>query len=126
MFAAGTLAGLLSRWAPLSGWAALAFPLVVPPAGLGLTVLVCSGQLLSSKPQRLRRQVPRLLSPRRPRQEARLPECGQWGLVDLGDTRKVRAHLLRVLIIQQVGDVDRHRLRPPGAEALVDQIQQRE
>ena len=41
MFACATLAGLSSRWAPLSGWAALAFPILLPPLGLGLTMLFC-------------------------------------------------------------------------------------
>lgn len=41
MFAGGALAGLLSRWGPLSGWAALAFPLVLPPVAIGLTILFC-------------------------------------------------------------------------------------
>ena len=41
LFAFGALAGLLSRWGPLSGWAALGFPLVLPPLGIGLTALFC-------------------------------------------------------------------------------------
>ena len=41
MFAGGALAGLLSRWMPTSGWAALAFPLVLPPLGVGLAALFC-------------------------------------------------------------------------------------
>ena len=41
LFAGGALAGLLSRWGPLSGWAALAFPLVLAPLGIGLTRLFC-------------------------------------------------------------------------------------
>jgi hypothetical protein len=41
LFAGGALAGLLSRWGPLSGWAALAFPLLLPPLGIGLTILFC-------------------------------------------------------------------------------------
>jgi hypothetical protein len=41
LFACGALAGLLSRWGPLSGWAALAFPLVLPPLGIGLVILFC-------------------------------------------------------------------------------------
>jgi hypothetical protein len=41
MFACGALAGLLSRWGPLSGWAALALPAVLPPAGFGLTAMFC-------------------------------------------------------------------------------------
>ena len=41
LFACGTLAGLLARWGPLSGWLALAFPLVLPPLGVILTRLFC-------------------------------------------------------------------------------------
>ena len=41
LFACGALAGLLSRWGPLYGWAALAFPLVLPALGIGLTRLFC-------------------------------------------------------------------------------------
>jgi hypothetical protein len=41
LFACGALAGLLSRWGPLSGWVALAFPLVLPPLGVWLTALFC-------------------------------------------------------------------------------------
>jgi hypothetical protein len=41
LFACGALAGVLSRWGPLSGWAAMAFPLVLPPLGIGLTRLFC-------------------------------------------------------------------------------------
>jgi hypothetical protein len=41
LFAAGALAGLLTRWGPLSGWAALALPLVLPTAGIWLTHLFC-------------------------------------------------------------------------------------
>jgi hypothetical protein len=41
VFACGALAGLLSRWGPLSGWAALAFALLLPPLGIGLTRLFC-------------------------------------------------------------------------------------
>jgi hypothetical protein len=41
LFASGALAGLLARWGPLSGWAALAFPLVVPPLGAGLAAAFC-------------------------------------------------------------------------------------
>jgi len=41
LFACGTMAGLLSRWGPLSGWAALAFSSVLPPLGIGLTRLFC-------------------------------------------------------------------------------------
>jgi hypothetical protein len=39
MFAGGALAGLLAR--PLSGWAALAFPLVLPALGIGLAGQFC-------------------------------------------------------------------------------------
>jgi hypothetical protein len=41
LFACGVLAGLLARWGPLSGWAALAFPLVLAPLGIGLTRRFC-------------------------------------------------------------------------------------
>jgi hypothetical protein len=41
LFACGALAGLLSRWGPLSGWAALALPLLLPPLGIGLMMLFC-------------------------------------------------------------------------------------
>jgi hypothetical protein len=41
LFAGGALLGLLSRWGPLSGWAALAFPLVLPLVGLGLAIAFC-------------------------------------------------------------------------------------
>ena len=41
LFACGAFAGLMSRWGPLSGWAALAFPLVLPAAGIGLTMAFC-------------------------------------------------------------------------------------
>jgi hypothetical protein len=41
LFGGGALAGLLSRWGPLSGWAALAFPCVVPPLGISLAALFC-------------------------------------------------------------------------------------
>ena len=41
LFVCGAFAGLLSRWGPLSGWAALAFPLLLPPLGIGLTMLFC-------------------------------------------------------------------------------------
>jgi len=41
VFAFGALLGLLSRWGPLSGWAALAFPLVLPPVGIVLTQAFC-------------------------------------------------------------------------------------
>lgn len=41
LFAGGALAGLLSRWAPLSGWVALALPLLLPPLGMALMVQFC-------------------------------------------------------------------------------------
>jgi hypothetical protein len=41
LFAGGAAAGLLSRWAHLSGWAALLFPAVLPPLGIGLGLLFC-------------------------------------------------------------------------------------
>jgi hypothetical protein len=41
LFACGALAGLLSRWGPLSGWAALAFPFVLPPLGVALAHQFC-------------------------------------------------------------------------------------
>jgi hypothetical protein len=41
MFAFGTSMGLFSRWGPLSGWAALAFPLVIPPLGVWFCALFC-------------------------------------------------------------------------------------
>ena len=41
LFAFGALSGLLAQWGPLSGWAALAFPLVLPPLGIGLARLFC-------------------------------------------------------------------------------------
>jgi hypothetical protein len=41
MFVGGALVGLLARWGPLSGWAALAFPLLLPPLGIGLTIQFC-------------------------------------------------------------------------------------
>lgn len=37
----GTCTGILSRWGPLSGWAALIFPIVLPPAGLLLCFMFC-------------------------------------------------------------------------------------
>ena len=40
LFAGGALAGFLTRW-PLSGWAALALPVVLPPAGVWITHLFC-------------------------------------------------------------------------------------
>lgn len=41
LFGVGAVAGLLSRWGPLSGWAALAFPIVSPPLGLWLGTVFC-------------------------------------------------------------------------------------
>jgi hypothetical protein len=41
IFGGGALVGLLSRWGPLSGWAALVFPLVLPPAGVVLGMQFC-------------------------------------------------------------------------------------
>jgi hypothetical protein len=41
IFTCGALAGWLCRWVPLSGWAALLFPLVLPPLGVWLTALFC-------------------------------------------------------------------------------------
>ena len=41
LFACGAVAGLLSRWGPLSGWAALIFPAVLPPLGIGMSILFC-------------------------------------------------------------------------------------
>jgi hypothetical protein len=41
LFACGAAGGLLSRHGPVSGWAALGFPLVLPPVGFWLTVLFC-------------------------------------------------------------------------------------
>jgi hypothetical protein len=41
VFVCGALIGLLSRWAPLSGWAALAFPLLFPLIGVGLAERFC-------------------------------------------------------------------------------------
>jgi hypothetical protein len=41
MFAFGSLAGLASRWALPSPWAALAFPLVFPPLAIGCSVSFC-------------------------------------------------------------------------------------
>ena len=41
LFACGTSIGLLSRWGPLSGWAALIFPVVLPPLGVGMCALFC-------------------------------------------------------------------------------------
>jgi hypothetical protein len=41
LFACGAFVVLLSRWAPLSSLAALAFPLLLPPLGIGLTIWFC-------------------------------------------------------------------------------------
>lgn len=41
LFVCGALAGLLARWGPLSGWAVLAFALILAPLGVGLTRLFC-------------------------------------------------------------------------------------
>lgn len=41
MSAGGAAVGLLSRWAPLSGWAALGFSLLLVPLGMGATLLWC-------------------------------------------------------------------------------------
>ena len=42
LFASGAAAGLLApRWISLSGWAALAFPVVLAPLGFGLGCLFC-------------------------------------------------------------------------------------
>ena len=41
MFCGGAVAGVLSGRLPLSGWAALAFAVVLPPLGLGLSALFC-------------------------------------------------------------------------------------
>ena len=41
LFVGGAVVGLLSRWGPLSGWAALAFPLLLPPLGVVLAALFC-------------------------------------------------------------------------------------
>jgi hypothetical protein len=41
MFACGSLAGVCARWAPHSGWAALLFPVALPPLGLWLTAIFC-------------------------------------------------------------------------------------
>ena len=40
-FACGAVVGLLSRRGPLSGWAALFFPAVLPPLAIGLMALFC-------------------------------------------------------------------------------------
>ena len=41
MFGGGALGGLLARWGPLSGWAALAFPVLLPSLGVGLGIQFC-------------------------------------------------------------------------------------
>ena len=41
LFGLGGVVGLLSRWGPLSGWAALAFPLVLPAVGIGMAAMFC-------------------------------------------------------------------------------------
>jgi hypothetical protein len=41
LFGFGLLAGLLSRWGPLSGWAALCLPLVLVPLGFFFTIQFC-------------------------------------------------------------------------------------
>ncbi len=41
MFACGAVAGVLSRLGPLSGWAALAFPVMLPPLSIGLMISFC-------------------------------------------------------------------------------------
>jgi hypothetical protein len=41
MIALGAVAGFLSRRGPLSGWAALALPLVLPPMAFGLIMAFC-------------------------------------------------------------------------------------
>jgi hypothetical protein len=41
VFAIGLLGGLLSRWMPMSGWAALAFPFVLPAVGIWLGIVFC-------------------------------------------------------------------------------------
>jgi hypothetical protein len=42
LFACGAAAGLLApRWTSLSGWAALAFPVVLPPLGFWLGCSFC-------------------------------------------------------------------------------------
>jgi hypothetical protein len=41
LFAGGAVAGLLSRRAHLSGWAALFFPVALPSLGIGLGLLFC-------------------------------------------------------------------------------------
>jgi len=41
LFACGGLAGAMSCWGPLSGWAALSLPLLLPPIGIGVLALFC-------------------------------------------------------------------------------------
>lgn len=41
LFAGGALVGWWARSGPLFGWAALLFPLTLPPLSLGLTALFC-------------------------------------------------------------------------------------
>ncbi len=41
LFVCGAFVGLLSQWGPLSGWAALALPLLLPPLGIGLSIRFC-------------------------------------------------------------------------------------
>jgi hypothetical protein len=41
LFVGGAVVGLLSRWGPLSSWAALAFPILFPVLGVGLAECFC-------------------------------------------------------------------------------------
>jgi hypothetical protein len=41
LFVLGGCVGLLARWGPRSGWAALGFPLVLPPLGIWLSQVFC-------------------------------------------------------------------------------------
>jgi hypothetical protein len=41
LFGFSAVAGLLSRWGPLSGWAALALPLVLPVLGIFTATQFC-------------------------------------------------------------------------------------
>jgi hypothetical protein len=41
LFGLGALMGIGSRWAPLSGWVALALPIVLVPGGIMLSALFC-------------------------------------------------------------------------------------
>jgi hypothetical protein len=41
MFVFGAAAGVVSRWGPLSAWAALAFPVVLPPLSIGIMMSFC-------------------------------------------------------------------------------------